>query len=323
MSATSPPYLVTGAAGFLGSHVVDALVARGCRVVAVDTDRARWERHAAAHAGSEEVRFVCADVCDQAVVEPLVAGAKAVLHLASAVGVGVVMERGASAGRGVVEPAMALLSYAAPARVRTLLASSSEVYGIGAAQEPLSEAQVLRLPPPVRPRWIYAYGKAFVEALGFGYAREHGLPVMVARIFNAVGPRQDGATGMVLPRFVSQAREGCIRVYGHGGQRRRLCDVTEIAGGLIDLLDCDRAVGQTVNLAGTVDVSIAELAEAVRQVVNPRAGIAHVPPTEVYGDTFDEVVARRPQLEKARELIGWRPQTGLEDIIRSVAAQPT
>jgi UDP-glucose 4-epimerase len=311
--------LVTGGAGFIGSHLADRLLAEGCAVTVLD-DLSTGHRANLEGVEAAGGRVVVGDAADPALVRELMAEADAVFHLAAAVGVRLVVERPVEAIERNLEPTRVVLAEAGARRVPVVLTSSSEVYG-RSANERFSEEDDLVLGPPSRPRWAYACSKLMDEFLALAWHAQHGLPVTVVRLFNTVGPRQRGRWGMVLPRFCAQARAGGpITVYGDGSQRRCFTWVGDVAEALVALCGHPRAAGRVVNLGADREISIRELAQRVRAQLNPAAGIETVPYQQVYGPGFDDMPRRRPDTALAEELVGWAPSKGLDEIIGAVAA---
>ena len=312
--------LVTGGAGFIGSHLADRLLADGHHVVAVDdlsTGALDNLRDARRH---RRFRFVRGSILDARLAARLVARADAVAHLAAAVGVMLVVESPVRTIETNIRGTEVVLEAAAKRKVPVLLASTSEVYGKG-SKVPFSEGDDAVLGPPDHGRWAYAASKLVDEFLALAYWRERGLPVAIARLFNTVGPRQTGRYGMVLPRFVGQALAGGpITVFGDGRQTRCFAHVEDVTRALVDLLGSSRARGTAVNVGSDREISIGDLARLVRQRVNPAATIRKVPYRRAYGEGFEDLRRRVPDLRRIRKLIDWRPRHGIESIVDSVAA---
>jgi UDP-glucose 4-epimerase len=312
--------LVTGGAGFIGSHLVESLLARGRRVVALDdlsTGSAGNLESAQSH---PRFRFVQGSVTDEAALREVLADADEVYHLAAVVGVRLVLEqpeRTVATNLGPVEMLLRLLAE----RPRPLfLASTSEVYGKN-PRVPLAEDDDLVLGPTTRSRWVYACSKALDEYLALAQHQRSGLPVVVGRFFNVVGPRQVGRFGMVLPRFVDQALAGGpLEVHGDGQQIRCFAHVSDIVDAIGKLMDCPEAPGRAFNLGSDVPVTIRQLAEAVVRVVDPAIPIEHVPYEEVFPAGFEDIRCRIPDLARIRQTIDYRPRCTLDDIVQEVVA---
>jgi len=311
--------LVTGGAGFIGSHLCDRLLDAGHSVTAFDDlstgspDNLRLARR------HSKFRFARGTVLDPKRTRRLVGAADAVVHLAAAVGVMLVVKSPVRTIETNIRGTEVVLEAAAARRVPVLLASTSEVYGKG-ARVPFSEGDDSVLGPPDHGRWAYAASKLVDEFLALAYWKERGLQVVIARLFNTVGPRQTGRYGMVVPRFVGQALAGGpITVYGDGRQTRCFAHVDDVTGALERLLKARRARGRAVNVGTDDEISIGALARLVRRRINPKAAIRHVPYSRAYGEGFEDLRRRVPDLSRIRGLIGWRPRLGIEAIIDSVA----
>lgn len=312
--------LVSGGAGFIGSHVVERLLARGDEVLVIDdfsTGRSKNLSEAAGHPSLEVVR---GSVCDEAQVSALVERADAVIHLAAAVGVRLAMEQTVHTIENNVTGTRHVLLAAARQRKRTLLASSSEVYG-RSTRAPFREDAPLELGPTSSPRWSYACSKALDEWLALALFRERGLPVTALRFFNVVGPRQSAEYGMVLPRFVERALEGApLPVHGDGEQTRSFTDVRDAVSAVLRLLDQPRAAGRVVNVGAANEVSILDLAKLVLEVTRSSSAIEHIAADTLYGGTFDDTRRRAPDLSLLQELIGFVPSSDLAGIVADVVA---
>lgn len=316
--------LVTGGAGFVGSHLVDVLLAAGRRVTVVDNFSTGRRSNLAGHPGP--VRLIEADLT--AALSAFGGGERfdEVYHLAAAVGVKRIVERPIESIENNVAETAAVMRFAldhgpapgVPARV--LFTSSSEVYG-KSEKLPFSEDDDSVLGPTTAPRWSYAAAKAIGEHLALAHHRAHGLPVVVARLFNTVGPRQVGEYGMVLPRFVRAALAGeDLTVFGDGEQTRCFCDVRDVAPALVRLLAEPAAHGRVVNVGGDAPVSIDGLARLVVRTLGSASAVRTVPYVEAYGSGFEDLRDRRPDLTRVRGLIGFAPAIGLERTIRDIAA---
>jgi UDP-glucose 4-epimerase len=313
--------LVTGGAGFIGSHLVDELLRRGGRVTVLD-DFSTGRRENLAHLeGCDRLRVVEGSVTDARLVGDLVDAHERVFHLAAAVGVKLVIERPVRTIETNVGGAANILGAAARAGSPVLLASTSEAYG-KAERLPFAEDDDVVLGPTTKRRWAYACSKLLDEFLALAHRIESGLTVVVARLFNTIGPRQTGQYGMVVPRFVAQALAGePLTVYGDGRQRRAFSDVADIVPALVDLVECAGAAGRVVNLGTTESVSIEELARMVIEVTASTSRVEFVPYDEAYPAGFEDMVARAPDLTVARGLIKFEPKTGLETSLGRIASQ--
>jgi UDP-glucose 4-epimerase len=315
--------LVTGGAGFIGSHLTEHLLASGTHVTVVDNlSTGRRENLPSDH---PRLRFVEADLSEFLHANGKGERFDAIYHLAAAVGVQLVMDDPIGSIRTNIDQAAAILEFAinhgpdgGPAR--TLIASSSEVYG-KAAKSPFSEDDDVVYGPTTKSRWSYACSKALDEFLALAFARQRGLPVVVVRFFNTVGPRQVGDYGMVLPRFVRAALAGeDLTVLGDGQQSRCFCDVRDIVPACVRLLDSPGCHGRVFNLGSDRSVTIAELASEVVRVLKAVGKPRLTPYDRVYAEGFEDLRQRQPDLTRVRSMIGFEPRIGLEQTIRDLAA---
>ena len=311
--------LVTGGAGFIGSHLVERLLAEGCRVTVIDDFSTGRPENLAAVRTDPRLRVIEARVSACAGLDRLAGEADAIYHLAAAVGVELVVRSPIRTIRTNLDETEAILEAAAGPGVPVLLASTSEVYGKSQHAE-FREEDDLLIGPPHLGRWSYACSKLMDEFLALAYARERGLPVIVARIFNTVGPRQTGQYGMVLPRFIAAARAGQpLRVYGDGAQTRCFCYVADTVEALARLMRCPAARGEVFNVGSTEEVSILELARRVIAALGSSSPIERVPYDAAYAPGFEDMRRRRPAVDKLERFTGFRPATPLDEIIRRTA----
>jgi len=308
-------YLVTGGAGFIGSHLVEALLARGDDVFVIDDLSTGSAANIEPAKANPRFRYHVDSVTNGPLVAELVDQADVVFHLAAAVGVFLVVESPVRTIETNVRGTEVVLHHAAKKKRKVVIASTSEVYGSSMSTR-FREADDLVLGPPTEGRWSYACSKALDECLALAYHHERGLPVVVARVFNTVGPRQTGRYGMVVPRFVGQALAGGpITVYGDGTQTRAFCDVGDTVRSLIGLADHGEAVGQVYNVGSDEEVTINHLAERVQAVVNPEAAITYVPYDEAYAPGFRDMLRRVADITKLRGLLGFEPTLTIDEII--------
>lgn len=312
--------LVTGGAGFIGSHLVEALLGAGRAVVVVDDFSTGAEGNLAAVRGHPGLRVIRGKVSECAELGEMVRQAEGVYHLAAAVGVELVLANPLAAIRTNLHETEAVLEAAARWGTPVLLTSTSEVYGkSGKAQ--LEEGDDLIIGPPHLSRWSYACSKLMDEFLALAQARVSGLPVTIARLFNTVGPRQTGRHGMVLPRFVAAAlKDEPLRVHGDGLQTRCFCHVGDTVEALTRLMAVPAARGEIFNVGSEEEITIAGLAEAVIRTLGSRSVIERVPYTQAYPAGFEEMQRRRPSVAKLRAAVGFAPGHSLERIIRDTAA---
>lgn len=313
-------YLITGGAGFIGSHLTDALVARGDEVLVLDDLSTGRAENIADAVASGRVQFVEGSVCDEEAVDECLEWADACFHLASAVGVKLIVDRSVESLSRSVRGTQVVVEGAHRLGRRLLFASTSEIYGKNSSTA-LAEHSDRVLGPPSIARWSYSTAKAFGEAIALGYHREREADNVVVRLFNTVGPRQTGAYGMVLPRFVGQAIAGeDLTVYGDGSQSRCFAHVHDTTRALVMLMDEEGARGRAFNVGRSSEITILELAETVIERIGSRSGIQMVPYEEAYGDGFEELGRRCPDTTALEQMTGWRSTRGVEEAIDDVAA---
>ena len=312
--------LVTGGAGFIGSHLCDLLVAEGHSVHALDNVSTGGVENVVQLEGNSAFELTVGSVDDQDIVAELVGASDVVVHLAAAVGVRLVVEAPVRAIETNVHCTEVILAHADALRRPVLLASTSEVYGKSAAL-PFREDGDLQLGATDKSRWAYACSKAIDEFLAMAYWRERGLPVTVVRLFNTVGPRQTGSYGMVVPSLVEQALAGKpLTVYGDGTQRRCFCHVADVVRALYGLLRSDGVAGSVFNVGSTDEISILDLARRIVQVTGSSSPVELIPYDEAYSEGFEDMYRRIPDITKVGTLLGWAPERTLDEIIGDVAA---
>ncbi len=313
-------YLITGGAGFIGSHLADRLVARDDGVVLVDdlsTGSPDNVRHLV-HAGQAELVEV--SIMDEGLMRKLVADADVVVHLAASVGVQLIVDHPLASLLNNIRGTEVILEACAESGTKVLVASTSEIYGKN-AHGPLHEDADRILGSPFVARWSYSTSKAVDEILAHAFWRERGTPSIVARLFNTVGPRQTGAYGMVIPRFVGQALRGePLTVYGTGTQRRCFCHVHDTVAALMALLDHPDAVGSVFNVGAPNETTMEELARCVIEMTGSASAIVHVPYDVAYEEGFEDMERRVPDISRIGNLTGWGPTRSLEDILDDVIA---
>lgn len=308
-------WLVTGAAGFIGSHLIDSLLASGARVLGLDNLSTGRLQNIAHHLADPRFTFARASVTDASVLDRLVSQADVVVHLAAAVGVELVVEQPTHTIETNVLGTEAVLRAALRHGPRVLLASTSEVYGKG-SRIPFSEEDDVVLGPTSKNRWGYAASKMVDEFLGLAYHQEHGLPVVPFRLFNTAGPRQSGRYGMVVPRFVGQALRGePLTIYGDGSQSRCFCDVADATRAIVGLAAHPAAPGRVYNIGSSEEVTIRELAERVRAIVESSSEIRFIPYEEAYATGFEDMQRRVPDTTRIQQLIGWQPRIALDGLL--------
>jgi UDP-glucose 4-epimerase len=311
-------YLITGGAGFIGSHLCDELLARGNQVHVIDdlsTGSMDNIRHLKGRPGFE---YTIDSVANGPVVAELVDSADVVYHLAAAVGVHLIVESPVRTIETNVHCTEVVLAQASKKKKPVFLASTSEVYG-KSQDLPYREDGDLTLGATIRGRWSYACSKAIDEFLAIAYWKERKLPTVVGRLFNTVGPRQTGRYGMVIPNFVRQAlAEQPITVFGDGTQQRCFCHVGDVVQALIDLMDREGVHGEVFNIGSEAEVSILDLAGQVKQLTESASEIRLVPYDEAYEQGFEDMVRRVPDTAKIRQWLDWRPTRSLDQILADV-----
>jgi UDP-glucose 4-epimerase len=310
--------LITGGAGFIGSHLCEKLLAAGKEVRVVD-DFSTGRRQNLAHRLSDpNLQLIEDSVESERTMNLLINEADVVYHLASAVGVKLIVEEPVRTIRTIIRGTEVVLEACHRFGKPVLITSSSEVYGKG-SRVPFHEDDDVVVGPTKHARWCYAYAKGIDEFLGLAYFKQYGLRATVVRLFNTVGPRQVGMYGMVLPRFVSAALANSpLTVYGDGAQTRCFCHVADVVDALDQLMQTPAAVGQVFNLGGTEEVSMNELARKVISACGSNSTIEHVSYEQAYGQVFDDLPRRVPALDRIRSVIGFTPRFTLDQIIASV-----
>ena len=306
---------ITGGAGFIGSHLAEALVAEGKEVFVIDDLSTGALTNIAHLQGNPNFHFTKGSVLDTAALEPLVDQVDFVYHLAAAVGVELVVRSPVFTIKDNIRGTENVLAAATKRKVGFLLTSTSEVYG-KSERKLFSESDDLLIGPPTFGRWSYACSKLLDEFLALAYWQEKTIPVFVVRLFNTVGPRQSGRYGMVLPRFVQAAlRDEPIMIYGDGKQTRCFCHVTDVVRALVALPKQPQAIGQIYNLGSTEEVSILELARRVKRMTKSRSELKLIPYEQAYVKGFEDMRRRMPSTEKVYQLMSWRPTKTLDEIL--------
>jgi UDP-glucose 4-epimerase len=308
--------LITGGAGFIGSHLAEALLESGQEVYIIDdlsTGRMENFAHLRPH---PRFHFAIDTIRNEMVMDRLASSCDVIYHLAAAVGVELIVQDPVRVIETNIVGSETVLRTANRYRRKIFMASTSEVYG-KSEKVPFSEDDDSVLGPTIKSRWSYACSKAIDEFLSLAFHKEYGLPVVIARLFNTVGPRQTGQYGMVLPRFVQKALRGePLQVYGDGGQSRCFTFVQDIVKAVIQLMDCPEAQGQVFNLGSTEEVTILELAKRVIQHAGSRSEIRFIPYDQAYEAGFEDMRRRVPDISKASRVIGYRPKVSLDEIIQ-------
>jgi UDP-glucose 4-epimerase len=312
--------LITGGAGFIGSHLAEALVARGTRVTVIDnlsTGRLANISALEAHPG---FRFAIEDIRNTSVMDRLVSECDVIYHLAAAVGVQRIISSPIETIETNIGGTEIVLQTARRYRKKVLVASTSEVYGKG-VRIPFTEEDDSLLGPTIRNRWSYAASKMIDEFLALAYHKEVGLPVVIFRLFNTVGPRQSGQYGMVLPRFAQWAVAGePILVYGDGEQQRCFCNVQDVIRAIVALGDTPKAIGEVFNIGSSEEISIGALAERVRDRAGSSSEIRYIPYEQAYESGFEDFRRRVPSIDKIRAAVEWEPTLTLDQTIDQIIA---
>ncbi len=314
--------LITGGAGFIGSHLTELLLASGDEVYALDDLSTGSLANIARFTDDQRYHLVIDSVLHPAVVNELVNKVDVVYHLAAAVGVKTIVEQPVRTLRVNLEGTETVLAACCTFNKPVLVASTSEVYGDHRTEEPLRETARRIYGATTQKRWAYADSKAMDEFLALAYHEEYDLKAVIVRLFNTVGPRQTGMYGMVVPRFVERALANDeIEIYGDGHQTRCFCHVEDTIRALRDLMtDIDRTAGQIYNVGANNQISILGLAERIKELTGSNSALAHVPFNEVYGTGIEDMLHRVPCTDKVREAIGWVPKHSLVDILEDVIA---
>lgn len=313
--------LITGGAGFIGSHLSDHLLALGHRVAALDSLSTGRLQNIDGAGHHPNFRFVHGSVLDELMVDELVHECDVVVHLAAAVGVKLIVERPLRSLTTNIRGSEIVLEAAHRYRRKILLTSTSEIYGKNSSG-PLAETADRILGSSSVARWAYSTAKAVDEVLAFAYHKERGLATVVVRLFNTVGPRQSPAYGMVVPRLVRQAIAGePLTVHGDGLQTRCFCHVTDVVDVLARLLDDDAAVGDVFNIGATEEITILDLARRIVERTGSASPIELVPYEEAYESGFEDMRRRVPDISKVHSLTGWKPTRTLDDILSETIAE--
>ncbi|MER6170486.1 GDP-mannose 4,6-dehydratase [Streptosporangium sp. NPDC001681] len=308
-------YLITGGSGFIGSHLTDALLARGDSVVVLDNLSTGRLENLRPH---PDLRFVHGSVLDELMVDELVHRCDVVVHMAAAVGVKLIVEQPLRSLTTNIRGSEIVIEAAHRYRKKILITSTSEIYGKNSS-DALRENSDRILGSPAVVRWAYSTAKAVDEILANAYHKERDLPTIIVRLFNTVGPRQSPTYGMVIPSLVRQALSATpLTVFGDGTQTRCFAHVADVVDALLRLLDEDAAIGETFNIGSTNEVSIMELAKLIIELTGSTSGVDLVPYSEAYERGFEDMTRRVPDTTKLRALTGWVPQRSLDDILTEI-----
>ena len=311
-------YLITGGAGFIGSHLVEKLITRGDQVMVFDNLSTGLASNLS---GIEnKIRFEQGDILDKAAIDELVSESDYVVHLAAALGVLNIVNKPLESLKTNLQGSEIVLEACDKYRKPVLVASTSEIYGKN-DKVPLSEEDDRIIGHPLKSRWSYSEAKAVDESLAYFYYLENKLPIRIVRLFNTVGPRQVGHYGMVVPRFVSAAlKNEPLSVYGSGDQIRCFCHVDDAVRALILVMDSDKAVGEVFNVGNNQQISIMELAKKVIELTRSSSSIEKIAYEKAYPEGFEDMQRRVPDISKIKRVLGWAPEIKLDQIIKDIAA---
>jgi len=313
-------YLITGGAGFIGSHLVTKLLASGDSVIVLDDLSTGRHDNLREHAGNTSLEFVLGSILDDSLVDDVVRRVDVVLHLAAAVGVNLIVERPLESLATNIKGSEIVLEKCHKYGRKVLVTSTSEIYGKNTS-DALSEEDDRILGSPLKTRWSYSEAKAIEEVLAHAYWRQKGLPTVIVRLFNTVGPGQVGNYGMVVPRLVQQALNNeTLQVFGDGSQTRCFCHVDDVTDALLSVVSAPELEGQVFNVGGRDEVSILQLAERIIKLVGSSSDIGFVPYDRAYEAGFEDMQRRKPDISKIHAAIGWSPTKNLDSIIGDVAA---
>jgi UDP-glucose 4-epimerase len=311
-------YLVTGGAGFIGSHLTEQLISRGDQVVILDNLSTGLSDNLSTI--KNKVEFEQGNILDKSLVEKLVSNSDYVVHLAAALGVLNIVNKPLESLKSNLQGTEIVLEAANKYKKPILIASTSEVYGKN-DKVPLNEEDDRVIGHPLKSRWAYSEAKAIDESLAYFYFIEEGLQSRIVRFFNTVGPRQLGNYGMVVPRFVHSALKGeALSVYGSGEQIRCFCHINDAVKGLLLVMDSDKAVGEVFNVGNNQQISIMELAKKVIDITGSKSTIEKIAYEKAYPAGFEDMQRRVPDISKIKTVLGWSPQLNLDQIIKDIAA---
>lgn len=312
--------LITGGAGFIGSHLAELLVAKGHEVVALDNLSTGRAENLSGLAGNSSFHLVVGDILNDRLVDKYAERCDVIFHLAAAVGVQLIVNKPLESLTTNIRGSEIVLEMAYRYRKKVLITSTSEIYGKN-TNGPLKEDEDRILGSPLKSRWSYSTSKAVDEILAYTYWKEKGIPTVIVRLFNTVGPRQTGAYGMVIPRFVQQAlRNEPVTIYGDGKQSRCFLHVQDAVRAISDLMGRSDAAGEAFNVGSQEEVTIQALAQRVIELTGSRSTLSFIPYDQAYEEGFEDMARRVPDISKARRFIGFAPTMKLADILRSVVA---
>ncbi len=310
--------LVTGGAGFIGSHLAERLLKDGNRVVVIDNLSTGSIENIESFKNEAEFNFVEGDICDAKLMETLGEQSDAIFHLAAAVGVKLIADRPVHTIETNISGTEVVLDAANKFNKSVFIASSSEVYGKNEAV-PFQEDDDIVLGSTRMPRWSYACSKAIDEFLALAFHQKYGLRAVIGRFFNTVGPRQSGQYGMVVPRFVQWAlKSELVSIYGTGQQKRCFCYVEDVVDAVIGLMNCEQAAGNVYNIGSAEEISIEGLADKIIEMTGSKSKKEFVPYEEAYGMPMEDMMRRVPSLERIKKAIAWEPKTSLTETLQAI-----
>jgi len=311
-------YLITGGAGFIGSHLAEKLIARGDQVLIFDNLSTGSANNLSGI--KDKIKFEEGNILDKAVIDKLVSESDYVIHLAAALGVFNIVNKPLESLKTNLQGSETILEACDKYRKPVLIASTSEIYGKN-DKVPLNEEDDRIIGHPLKSRWSYSEAKAVDESLAYFYYLENKLPIRIVRFFNTVGPRQVGHYGMVVPRFISAAlKNEPLSVYGSGDQIRCFCHVSDAVRGLLLVMDSDKAVGEVFNVGNNQQISIIELAKKVIEITGSNSTIEKIAYENAYPQGFEDMQRRVPDISKIKQVLGWSPEINLDQIIKDIAA---
>ena len=311
-------YLITGGAGFIGSHLAEKLIARGDQVVVLDNLATGTSTNLIGI--KEKIKFEQGNILDKVVIDKLVSESDFVVHLAAALGVLNIVNKPLESLKTNLQGSEVVLEACDKYRKPVLIASTSEIYGKN-DKVPLNEEDDRVIGHPLKSRWSYSEAKAVDESLAYFYYLENKLPIRIVRFFNTVGPRQVGHYGMVVPRFVTAALQGDpLSVYGSGEQIRCFCHVNDAVRALLLVMDSDKAVGEVFNVGNNQQITIMELAKKVIELTGSSSTIEKIAYEKAYPEGFEDMQRRVPDISKIKKVLGWTPEINLDQIINDIAA---
>jgi UDP-glucose 4-epimerase len=310
-------YLITGGAGFIGSHLVESLISRGDQAVVFDNLSTGSINNLAGI--SDKIKFKQGNILDKSAINELVAESDYSIHLAAALGVFNIVNKPLESLKTNLQGSEILLEACDKYRKPVLIASTSEIYGKN-DKVPLNEEDDRIIGHPLKLRWSYSEAKAVDESLAYFYYLENKLPIRIVRLFNTVGPRQVGHYGMVVPRFVTAAlKNNPLSVYGSGDQIRCFCHVDDVVRALLLVMDSEKAVGQVFNVGNNQQVTIMELAKKVIEITGSTSTIEKIAYEKAYPEGFEDMQRRVPDISKIKKVLGWTPEINLDQIIKDIA----